>query len=30
MCLIGDGSAMYCIQAIWTAAQRGLPIMFVV
>jgi benzoylformate decarboxylase len=30
VCLIGDGSAMYCIQAIWTAAQRGLPITFVV
>ena len=30
VCLIGDGSAMYCIQAIWTAAQRNLPITFVV
>jgi benzoylformate decarboxylase len=30
VCLIGDGSAMYCIQAIWTAAQRGLPITFLV
>ncbi|WP_234686010.1 benzoylformate decarboxylase [Bradyrhizobium monzae] len=30
VCLIGDGSAMYCIQAIWTAAQRKLPITFVV
>ncbi|GMO96888.1 benzoylformate decarboxylase [Bradyrhizobium sp. TM239] len=28
--LIGDGSAMYCVQAIWTAAQRGLPITFVI
>ncbi|MCP1912556.1 benzoylformate decarboxylase [Bradyrhizobium elkanii] len=28
--LIGDGSAMYCIQAIWTAAQRKLPITFVI
>lgn len=28
--LIGDGSAMYCIQAIWTAAQRQLPITFVI
>src|SRR5439155_25823972 len=28
--LIGDGSAMYCIQAIWTAAQRRLPITFVI
>ncbi|MBR0726320.1 benzoylformate decarboxylase [Bradyrhizobium manausense] len=30
VCLVGDGSAMYCIQAIWTAAQRKLPITFVV
>jgi benzoylformate decarboxylase len=30
VCLIGDGSAMYCIQAIWTAAQRRLPITFLV
>jgi thiamine pyrophosphate-dependent acetolactate synthase large subunit-like protein len=30
VCLIGDGSAMYSIQAIWTAAQRKLPITFVV
>ena len=30
VCLIGDGSAMYCIQAIWTAAQRRFPITFVV
>lgn len=28
--LIGDGSAMYCVQAIWTAAQRKLPITFVI
>src|SRR4051794_5991136 len=28
--LIGDGSAMYCIQAIWTAVQRRLPITFVI
>ncbi len=28
--LIGDGSAMYCVQAIWTAAQRQLPITFVI
>lgn len=28
--LIGDGSAMYCVQAIWTAAQRRLPITFVI
>ncbi|CUX56518.1 benzoylformate decarboxylase [Agrobacterium deltaense] len=30
VCLIGDGSAMYSIQGIWTAAQRRLPITFVV
>lgn len=30
VCLIGDGSALYSIQAIWTAAQRELPITFVV
>src|SRR5262249_60560355 len=26
VCLIGDGSAMYSIQALWTAAQRKLPL----
>ena len=30
VCLIGDGSAMYSIQALWTAAQRKLPLMVVV
>ena len=30
VCLVGDGSAMYAIQALWTAAQRRLPIAFVV
>jgi benzoylformate decarboxylase len=30
VCLIGDGSAMYGVQAIWTAAQHRLPITFVV
>ncbi|MFB9950680.1 benzoylformate decarboxylase [Rhizobium puerariae] len=30
VCLIGDGSSMYCIQAIWTAVQLKLPITFVV
>jgi benzoylformate decarboxylase len=30
VCLIGDGSAMYSIQALWTAAQRGLPLTVVV
>lgn len=29
-CLIGDGSAMYSIQALWTAAQRKLPLTIVV
>ena len=28
--LIGDGSAMYSIQALWSAAQFGLPIAFVI
>jgi benzoylformate decarboxylase len=30
VCLIGDGSAMYSIQALWTAAQRKLPFTVVV
>ncbi|MGY4356211.1 benzoylformate decarboxylase [Bradyrhizobium sp. i1.7.7] len=30
VCLIGDGSAMYSIQAVWTAAQRKLPLTIVV
>ncbi|HEY2398993.1 MAG TPA: benzoylformate decarboxylase [Steroidobacteraceae bacterium] len=30
VCLIGDGSALYSIQALWTAAQKRLPITFVV
>ena len=30
VCLIGDGSAMYSIQALWTAAQRKLPLTIVV
>jgi benzoylformate decarboxylase len=28
--LIGDGSAMYSIQALWSAAQLGLPITFLI
>lgn len=28
--LLGDGSAMYAIQGLWTAAQLGLPISFVI
>lgn len=30
VCLIGDGSAMYSFQALWTAAQRELPLTVVV
>jgi benzoylformate decarboxylase len=30
ICLVGEGSSMYSIQALWTAAQHGLPIAFVV
>jgi benzoylformate decarboxylase len=30
VCLIGDGSALYSIQALWTAAQRKLPLTVVV
>jgi benzoylformate decarboxylase len=30
VCLIGDGSAMYSIQALWTATQRKLPLTVVV
>ncbi|KRR01047.1 benzoylformate decarboxylase [Bradyrhizobium jicamae] len=30
VCLIGDGSAMYSIQALWTAARRNLPLTVVV
>jgi benzoylformate decarboxylase len=30
VCVIGDGSAMYSIQALWTAAQRKLPLTVVV
>jgi benzoylformate decarboxylase len=28
--LLGDGSAMYSIQGLWTAAQLGLPIVFII
>ncbi len=28
--LLGDGSAMYAIQGLWSAAQLGLPIAFVI
>ncbi|WP_420134687.1 benzoylformate decarboxylase [Rhodopseudomonas sp.] len=30
VCLIGDGSAMYSVQALWTAAQRKLPLTVIV
>lgn len=29
-CLIGDGSIMYTIQALWTAVQHGLPVTVIV
>jgi benzoylformate decarboxylase len=28
--LIGDGSTMYAVQGLWTAAQLGLPISFII
>ncbi|MCM8732054.1 benzoylformate decarboxylase [Hephaestia sp. GCM10023244] len=28
--LIGDGSCMYAVQALWSAAQHGLPISFLI
>ena len=30
VCLIGDGSAMYSIQALWTAVQEKLPMVMIV
>ena len=30
ICLLGDGAAMYSIQALWTAVQEKLPIVVVV
>jgi benzoylformate decarboxylase len=30
VCLVGDGSSMYSIQAIWTAVQHRLPVKFIV
>ena len=30
VCLLGDGSSLYSIQALWTAAQEQLPVSFVV
>lgn len=28
--VLGDGSSMYAIQGLWTAAQQGLPISFII
>ncbi len=28
--VLGDGSSMYAIQGLWTAAQLGLPITFII
>ena len=28
-CIVGDGSAMYSPQALWTAARHRLPVLFV-
>ncbi len=30
LCAVGDGSAMYSPQALWTAAAQGLPVVFAV
>jgi benzoylformate decarboxylase len=30
ICIIGDGAAQYVIQALWTAAQLQLPILYIV
>jgi benzoylformate decarboxylase len=30
LCIVGDGSAMYSPQALWTAASRQLPVLFAV
>jgi benzoylformate decarboxylase len=30
VCLLGDGSSLYSIQALWTAAEHRLPITFVI
>jgi benzoylformate decarboxylase len=30
LCISGDGSAMYAVQALWTASHVGLPIVFVI
>ncbi|WP_326566570.1 benzoylformate decarboxylase [Amycolatopsis rhabdoformis] len=28
--ILGDGSSMYCVQALWTAARENVPVTFVV
>ncbi|MFD8494135.1 benzoylformate decarboxylase [Amycolatopsis sp. NPDC059657] len=28
--VIGDGSSMYCVQALWTAARENVPVTFVI
>ena len=30
LCVVGDGSAMYSPQALWTAARERLPVLFAV
>ncbi|HLF40074.1 MAG TPA: thiamine pyrophosphate-dependent enzyme, partial [Acidimicrobiia bacterium] len=30
LCVVGDGSAMYAIQSLWTAAHSGIPVVFAV
>ncbi|MGH9040895.1 MAG: thiamine pyrophosphate-dependent enzyme, partial [Acidimicrobiia bacterium] len=30
LCIIGDGSAMYAVQALWTAAHAGIPVVVAV
>ena len=30
LCLLGDGSSLYSIQALWTAAEHRLPVTFVI
>jgi benzoylformate decarboxylase len=30
ICIVGDGSAMYALQGLWSAAQLNLPITFII
>ena len=30
ICILGDGSAMYAIQGLWTAAYYSLPVTYVI